>query len=53
MSLLLLFQAPAGPPPITYEFIVFEDEHLTPALSFSAETVTPTMSFADEALEPI
>jgi hypothetical protein len=63
MSLLLLFQSsgPAGP---TYDFIRFDEETLTPALSFSAETLAPslsvssesltsTLSFTDETLEPI
>jgi len=63
MSLLLLFQS-SGPSGPTYDFIRFDEETLTPALSFSAETLSPTisvsgenltsaLSFSDETLEPI
>jgi hypothetical protein len=38
---------------LTYDYIAFEQESLTPAMAFSSETLVPAMSFADESLEPM
>jgi hypothetical protein len=53
MSLLLLFHTETGEPPITYQFVSFEDATLTVPLSFEDAALQPPLVFSGESLEPV